>query len=249
MRFPWDVTIGSLHVSSHMVFETAAYTIGFLVYRRARARAGDTLNDDQRWTIIVAAAMGAWLGAKSLHVLNEWNTFRTVGWRMLVLPGGKTLVGGILGGWAVVEWVKARRGIVTRTGDLFAVPLAIAIAVGRIGCFSAGLDDHTTGTPTALFSGIDFGDGVRRHPTALYEAFFAILLAVALTFYARRKGPPGRVFNAFILAYGAFRLGVDFLKPYDRVLGLCAIQWAALAGLIVAACRRFPETPIVREKT
>lgn len=28
MHFPWDVTIGSMRVSSHMVFETAAYLIG-----------------------------------------------------------------------------------------------------------------------------------------------------------------------------------------------------------------------------
>jgi len=38
--------------------------------------------------------------------------------------------------------------------------LAIGVAIGRIGCYLAGLDDFTYGTPTALPWGHDFGDGV-----------------------------------------------------------------------------------------
>ncbi len=76
-----------------------------------------------------------------------------------------------------VEWVKRAIGARGSSGDAFALPLIVGIAIGRIGCFLAGLGDHTYGNPTALPWGVDFGDGVPRHPTAVVA--FLILLAVA----------------------------------------------------------------------
>lgn len=62
------------------------------------------------------------------------------------------------------------------TGDLYAIPLALGIAIGRVGCFLTGLPDNTYGTATALPWGINFGDGIPRHPTQLYEVLFLLLL-------------------------------------------------------------------------
>ena len=107
--------------------------------------------------------------------------------------GGKTIVGGLLGGWIAVEITKRIRGIHSRTGDLFAVPLCIGIAVGRIGCLLAGLADDTYGTPTSLPWAINFGDGIPRHPTQLYEILF--LLALIPFLY--------RVLNKIVILSGA----------------------------------------------
>src|SRR5258707_11788923 len=75
-------------------------------------------------------------------------------------------------------------GIALRTGARFALRLAVGIAIGRIGCFLAGLDDFTYGTPTTLPFAHDFGDGIARHPVQLYEsasmAAFAIFYVVAV---------------------------------------------------------------------
>ena len=64
--------------------------------------------------------------------------------------GGKSVVVGLLGGFVAVEWVKRRIGVRRSTGDLFVIPLAVGIAIGRIGCFLTGLDDHTHGLPADL---------------------------------------------------------------------------------------------------
>ena len=53
------------------------------------------------------------------------------------LLAGKTIVGGLLGGTFSVKWLKRRAGITRRTGDLFAIPLAVAMPIGRIGCLRA----------------------------------------------------------------------------------------------------------------
>jgi hypothetical protein len=72
--------------------------------------------------------------------------------------------------------MKRYIGLRQSTGDLYAIPLALGIAIGRIGCFLTGLSDNTYGTPTNLPWAINFGDGIPRHPTQLYEIAFLLLL-------------------------------------------------------------------------
>ena len=220
----------------HPLFETLGYTGGYALYRGQRTRRGDVLSEDHRWWIIAAAAVGALLGSRVLGLL-EYAPIRGLDWHDLFAftGGGKTIVGGLLGGWAAVELIKRVAKIRSRTGDLFAVPLCIGIAVGRVGCFFAGLADDTCGTPTSLPWGIDFGDGVPRHPTQLYELVFLLLLAIVLHRFNTRPHREGLTFRLFMAAYLGWRLLIDFIKPQPVFHGLNPIQWACVAGLLVVA--------------
>ncbi|MDP9050983.1 MAG: prolipoprotein diacylglyceryl transferase [Acidobacteriota bacterium] len=222
------------HPELHAVFEALGYVAGYLLYRRLRSRAGDIVHDDHRWIVIAAAAVGALLGSRTLGLLEQVPLAQFT-WRTFLLPGGKTIVGGLLGGWLAVEIAKPFAGIRTRTGDLFALPLCLGIAIGRIGCFLAGLADDTYGKPTALPWAIDFGDGIPRHPTQLYEIVFLAALALVLWFWSKRPHPQGILFRAFLAAYLAWRLAIDFLKPEPSLHGLSMIQWACIAGLVALA--------------
>ena len=222
------------HPGLHPLFETLAYTVGYAVYRNSRNRNGDFLSDDHRWLIIAAASIGALFGSRLLGLL-EQIPLAQLTWRTLLLPGGKTIVGGLLGGWIGVELAKRLKHIHSRTGDLFAVPLCIGIAMGRIGCFLAGLADDTFGTPTTLPWGVNFGDGIPRHPTQLYEILFLSMLAFAVHLYNRRPHPEGATFRLFLAAYLTWRLAIDFIKPQPLHHGLNLIQWACIAGLLALA--------------
>jgi phosphatidylglycerol:prolipoprotein diacylglycerol transferase len=90
--------------------------------------------------------------------------------------GGKTVVGALIFGLIAVELMKRYIGVRQSTGDLYATPLALGIAIGRIGCFLTGLSDNTYGTPATLPWAINFGDGIPRHPTQLYELAFLLAL-------------------------------------------------------------------------
>jgi prolipoprotein diacylglyceryltransferase len=81
---------------------------------------------------------------------------------------------------------------------------------------------------------VDFGDGVPRHPTQLYEIAFLVLLAVAVQFRRTAFERPGDAFRAFMVAYLAFRLAIDFIKPMPVVyLGfLSGIQLLCIGGLV-----------------
>jgi phosphatidylglycerol:prolipoprotein diacylglycerol transferase len=227
MTFPVWVSVGPWRLHPHTFFEVLAYATGFVTYLAIRRRRGDRIGDTDRWSVLTATVVGAAIGSRLL----AWFESDPAG-GVLTAFGGKTIVGGLLGGWIGTELEKIRRGIRTSTGDLYVFPLVIGIAIGRIGCFLSGLPDGTYGVATSLPWGVDFGDGVARHPTALYESLFVIALGGVLSRVERRLAP-GQLFKTFMLAYLGFRLAVDTIKPgVPAALGLTAIQWACLAGVV-----------------
>ncbi len=178
---------------------------------------------------LAAVLLGAGVGAYVLGTANLW---------LSGMPGvGRSIEGALAGGIVAVELYKRVAGIRARTGARFALPLAVGVAVGRIGCYLAGLDDFTYGTPTALPWGHDFGDGILRHPVQIYES--ATMAAFALVYVmAIRRRDRFIIDNGFYLAvgfYSAQRFGWEFLKPYGAVLGpLTLFHLLTLATLAYA---------------
>jgi prolipoprotein diacylglyceryltransferase len=232
VHFPVVLHLGPLAIPPHQPLEALGMFLGFRLYLRLRRRAGDPLPLDRRILLFVAAVVGAALGSKLLALADNPAPVLAHPGDVRILLAGKTIVGGLLGGLAAVELVKWRLRETTATGDLYAFPLIVGIAVGRVGCFLTGLADDTYGIATRLPWGVDFGDGIPRHPTQLYEIGFLALLACALAWKARRPYPRGDLFKAFMAAYLAWRLAVDFLKPqHVMLLGMTPIQLACVAGL------------------
>ncbi len=232
MHFPIYLHVGSLRLHPHWIFETLAYAVAFRFYLWLRHRNGDAIDASGRWWVIAAAAIGAVIGSKLLYWFEDPQLTLQHLRDPEFLLGGKTIVGALLGGLLAVEWTKTRLGITRRTGDLFALPLCVGIAIGRIGCFLAGIEDHTVGVATSLPWGVNFGDGVSRHPTQIYEILFMIVLAAVISVISRKPYQEGDLFKIFMVGYFAFRLAVDFLKPDVRVfLGLSSIQLVCLAML------------------
>jgi prolipoprotein diacylglyceryltransferase len=236
ITFPVYLHIGSWSIHPHWLFETLGYVLAFRVYLLLRRRNGDAVADVDRWWVIAAAAVGAALGSRILYWFEDPRLTLQHSLDPNYLVGGKTIVGALAGGLLFVELVKPRLGIRRPTGDLFAVPLCVGIAVGRVGCFLTGLPDHTYGIRTSMPWGINFGDGVPRHPTQLYEIAFALLLGIFLWRLMQRSYRSGDIFKGFMVGYFGFRLACDFLKPEVRVFaGLSSIQWVCLAVLIYYA--------------
>jgi prolipoprotein diacylglyceryltransferase len=239
MTFPVDFHVFGRTIPSHAVFELAAYIVGFQTYLLLRRRSRSTVVPiEQNLWLIVACVFGAFFGSKLLAWLESAPHYWAHRHEVEAWLGGKTIVGGILGGWIGVELAKRIMRISVRTGDQFVLPLVLGIAIGRIGCFLTGLADHTHGIATSLPWAVDFGDGIRRHPTQLYEIAFLVLLgsACALVRPIRR---PGDLFRWFILGYLSYRFLIEFIKPRDTIpdVGLSAIQIASAIGAIVAAAQ------------
>lgn len=218
----------------HALFELLAYFVGarlfFWLDRRAPAPAWRQ-DLTARLGVLTGAILGAALGSKVAYWVEDplaaFARFPDV----LALMAGKSIVGGLLGGLIGVEIAKKLVGIAESTGDRFVWPLAVGMAIGRIGCHLGGLGDHTVGLPTALPWGYDYGDGVPRHPTALYEIAFLL----GWTFLITRRAWPrhGDTFRLFLAGYLFWRLCVEWIKPIPMVYfgALSGIQVLCLAGL------------------
>ena len=229
MTFPVYLHLGSLVIHPHWVFESLAYTAGFYLYRLLRRQRGDVIDSRARRWVTTAAIIGGFAGSRLLSAFED-PLVLVDHWRQpQLLLGGKTIVGGLVGGLIAVESGKRVRGIRVATGDLLALPLVFGIAIGRIGCFLSGFDDQSYGIVTTLPWGVDFGDGIARHPTQLYEVVVLAGLGAMLMARARETTIAGDRFKLFMVVYLGFRLLVEFIKPVVRFGGLSSIQWVCLA--------------------
>jgi len=238
VTFPVYFHCFGVYVQAHQVLELVAYTAGFQLYLILRRRwpSGPKLNWEQTAWIMIGAIFGALIGAKSLAWAESFKLYwaHRTDWHALV--GGKTIVGALLGGWFGVEIAKRRMGLRDPSGDVYVFPLILGMCIGRVGCFLAGLEDQTYGIATRLPWGVDFGDGITRHPTQLYEIVFLLALAGFFIWRRHTDRQRGCMFSQFIVAYMAFRFVIEFIKPRYMlpVIPLSAIQLAALAGIAYA---------------
>ncbi|MBI3982040.1 MAG: prolipoprotein diacylglyceryl transferase [Gemmatimonadetes bacterium] len=200
-----------IHTGFDILAALVAFGTSWAAYRRRLADAGRILiqaGPGYPFTLLIGAAVGGFaLGTINLTLSDQ--------------PGiGRSILGALLGGIVAVEVYKLTRGIRGSTGLIFVPAFCTSVVVGRLGCFLAGLEDFTHGTPTALPWGWDFGDGVRRHPVQLYEAG-AMVLFLALAMLALDRRSPFFQRNGFYLMTGWYalqRYAWEFLKPYGTVL-------------------------------
>lgn len=220
----------------HFFFEWLALATGVQLYRWQRRRAKQpALLQPGSFAVVVGCILGAAIGNKLvfwIEVPHLWQGV-AVDWRLIA--SGQSIVGGLLGGLIGVEIAKKLTGMRGSTGDQFVLPIVVGTVVGRIGCFLAGLNDGTFGMPTSLPWGVDFGDGIARHPTQVYDMLFALAAGSLLW---RWRGVLGRssglAFKLYLAAYLAWRLLVDGIKPvpYAYAFGLSGIQWVCLVALV-----------------
>lgn len=198
-----------------------------------------------RSTYLAALIFGAGVGAVGFGSANLWLSGQT--------GIARSIEGAVAGAILAVELYKYLAGITARTGARFALPFAVGVAVGRIGCFLSGLDDFTHGTPTSLPWAHDFGDGVPRHPVQLYEsAAMAAFAAVCLWRVLRHD----RVFidQGFYLAvgfYGLQRFVWEFFKPYGTLIGpltLFHLLSLAILAYAIAMIATAPKSESIHER-
>ena len=113
-------------------------------------------------------------------------------------------------------------------------PLILAMIIGRIGCFLTGVHEETYGIPTDFIFGMHLGDQYLRHPVALYEIAFLIILWIVLKIIQKKnKYPSGFIFQLFMMSYFTFRFLLDFIKPRVELLGNLGTIQLVCIGVII----------------
>ena len=184
--------------------------------------------------VYLGALGGAFLGAKLVYLFAEgWRDWPMPD-RWLRLATGKSVLGGLLGGYAGVEGMKWLTGYRRSTGDLFALIAPLGIALGRVGCWLQGC---CLGRPTTmkLLAARDVA-GMARWPSAQVELVFQLTVFALLL--ALRNDPRfrGRLFFLYLAAYGAFRFAHEFVRETPLLMaGLSGYQLTAAAMMVLGS--------------
>lgn len=219
--FSW----GIFQLTGYMAMILLGFAGAWLLYRATVSRSTLPRSGDT-WLIPVMALCFGAVGAKLPTVL----TLPAAGWdsarAALAFTSGQTIVGGLIGGWIGVVSAKRFLGIRERRGNQFAPALALGLAFGRMGCLLQGC---CYGSATALPWSVNFGDGLLRHPTQLYEVLFHLTACAVLLLTGAYRKPGGIALKTYFIAYLVFRFGMEFIRVEPRLwLGLTGYQWSAL---------------------
>lgn len=221
--------IGGFGVEAYPFFVGLGLIVGAAIYFYEARRKG--VMNENGFMIAVGSLLGAAIGAKVF----EW----AINYRYIVdhlsqpelLLSGRTITGGLIGGAIGAMTAKKILGIKEKRGNLFAPAIAIGVAIGRLGCFFRGC---CYGKSTNLIWGVDFGDGVSRHPTQIYESIFMLIMFIYLERMKDRPDiKPGELFKRLMISYFAFRFLIEYIRVEPvLVYGLTVFQVISIVVII-----------------
>ena len=199
-------------------------------------------HERRRYYLLQAITLGgAVVGAKIAALMGDrlWPVVPLAGPED-VLTVGRSIVGGLLGGFFTAEAAKPLLGYSHPPNDRFAAILPFSLAVGRIGCFFSGC---CRGTPFQGWPAVAYEDGIARHPAQLYEAAFQVAIGIFFLQLLRRGILRGRLFAVYLVAYGGYRFASEFIRETPHVLAgysvyqaLCVLM--VMAGAVTLFLRR-----------
>ena len=172
------------------------------------------------------------IGARAYYVLFNLDYYTSLRSMLNIREGGLAIHGGLIFGIATVLVICRLKKIdPLNMLDLFMPSVALAQAIGRWGNWFNG---EAHGGPTDLPWGI-LVDGVRVHPTFLYESIWCLILFIALSWFDKNKRTAnGQTFSLYLIFYSLERFLVESLRtdslmigPFKQaqVISLCAIAF------------------------
>lgn len=217
------------------------YLLGFgAAWWLGRTRA---TTPDSGWTaeqvsdMIFYGALGAVLGGRLGYILfYDLPTYLDNPLKMLkIWEGGMSFHGGMVG-VLVAMWLFGRKTNKSffQVTDFLAPLVPIGLGAGRVGNFINGeLWGKVSDVSWAMV--FPHGGGLPRHPSQLYQALLeGLVLFLIIWLYSRKPRPTMAVSGLFLLFYGLFRFGVEFVREPDQQLGYLAFGWLTMGQVLSA---------------
>ena len=232
---PVALSLGPVQVHWYGLMYLIGFLGGWWLGRVQAARPNSGWQVAEISDLLFYVALGVVLGGRVGYILfYNLPLFLEQPWVLFqVWQGGMSFHGGLLG-VLLAMWLYGRKTgrrffVVT---DFIAPLIPLGLGAGRIGNFING---ELWGKPTDLPWGMvfPFVDELARHPSMLYEAILEgpVLLAM-LWFFARRQPPVMAVSGMFLLGYGLFRFGVEFVRLPDAHIGYLAGDWLTMGHVL-----------------
>ncbi len=144
--------------------------------------------------------------------------------------------GGVIGGvFAGYVFCRIKKLSFPKLVDITAPSLILGQAIGRWGNF---INQEAHGGPTDLPWGI-MVDGVKVHPTFLYESLWNLLVFLFLIWYRKKSKVEGEIFLLYVILYSVARFFIEGLRTDSLMLGpfrvaqLISVLTIAVGGAVL----------------
>lgn len=225
-------SIGPFTFNSFGLLAALAIIISGLVLATDLRQRG--MDPSQAIEIVFAGALGGFIGARLYYVAEHWGEAGNglLSGSGLVWYGG--VGGGVIGVIIVASWRRIPLGIMA---NLCAAPLALAYAIGRIGCQVSGDGDY--GSASSLPWAMSYPDGTVPttelvHPTPVYETIAMLVVFWVLWRWRGRLARPWALFGLYMVLAGTERLLIEFIRTTPvEFIGLTTAQMISIPFILI----------------
>lgn len=227
---PVAFEIFGLSVRWYGILLSAGIMVGILLAYKEAKRLGkdpDYIIDLALWCVPAAV-----IGARVYYVLLEWDYYNGDIMRMInIREGGLAIHGALIAAvFTGYIFTRVKKTSFLESADIVAPSIIIGQAIGRWGNFVNG---EAHGGPTNLPWGI-MVDGMKVHPTFLYESLWNLGVFAILIFFRRKKKADGEVFLLYGILYSVGRFWIEGLRTDSLYfMGMRAAQLLSLAIIVV----------------
>lgn len=182
--------------------------------------------------VLISIPVGI-IGARAYYVIFSWDYYGAHPDQILNFRGGGLAIhGGLIFG-LLAAWFVCRHKKISFINalDLALPTVALAQAIGRWGNYFNG---EAHGGPTNLPWAITV-DGIKVHPTFLYESIWCIIIFAILIFIDNKPHFAGKIACLYGILYSAERFCVEALRTDSLMIGPFK-QAQVLSTVVILLC-------------
>ncbi|GAA0105658.1 prolipoprotein diacylglyceryl transferase [Paraclostridium sordellii] len=222
-------TIFGIDVMWYGILMAIGMILGTLIALKEAKRVG--IKEDNILDLAIIAIPVGLICARLYYVIFNWEYYSSNPSQVFNFRGGGmaihgALIGGVLAGYLFSRYKKIN---FFKLADTVIIGMPLAQAIGRWGNF---INKEAHGGPTNLPWGI-MVDGVKVHPTFLYESIWDFGIFVFLWMFRKKKSYEGQIIVLYAILYSLGRFFIEGLRTDSLMIGpLRMAQVISLVGVI-----------------
>ena len=224
-------SIFGIDIMWYGILITLGVILGYVV--AVRLAKLENISENTILDILVWALPLAIVGARAYYVIFEWDYYsKNLGEIIDIRGGGLAIYGGIIAA-VITCYVNCKKKNLKflKLLDIFMPAIALGQAIGRWGNF---INKEAYGTPTNLPWAITI-DGVKVHPTFLYESLGDFIIFLLLVYiFKNKKKFDGQVTSLYMILYGILRFFVEGLRTDSLYIGALRVSQLVSIAIVIA---------------